>query len=402
MPVSDITQPAGRRLVMLILLGAAVVRLVFALITPAWESPDEYPHYWYAEQIAATGELPVSRHEFPAYQAYQPPLYYLMLSSLIGEPGEAPEFKFLRLPDSGLIILRLFSVVCGTLTVWFTLLLVQRIESLNDLQRLTATALVAFLPTFVGVSSTINNDVLVTMISAACLVMCFRSKWTLPGALVIGLLFGAAVLTKLTALALAPVIIYQWWKQKNGTSRQYSALVMGGVGAALGVGLLLARNVWMYDSLLVINPGVQAGWSFSTAHLTWALRNLIWSFWLAFGRTYTLTPPPAVYIITVGPMMLGALVGLWKSRSQYRAIVTACGIGLGTTVAGSLLYTLSYPIGEMTSWGKNLFPVLPLVSMLLAIGLSELHRAYATVVTTAGVSMMILGCVWAAIALWFL
>jgi hypothetical protein len=102
-----------------LLAAGFLIRVLFAILTPAWEAPDEYPHYWYAEQIAREGTLPRSVHEFPAYEAYQPPLYYLAASVLIGLGDEEVAFSPEPAPPpKTLILVRLFSAVLGVATLW--------------------------------------------------------------------------------------------------------------------------------------------------------------------------------------------------------------------------------------------------------------------------------------------
>ena len=227
-----------------------------------------------------------------------------------------------------------------------------------------------------------------------------RAEWTSWTAVVVGLTFGLAILTKLNAVVIAPLLVYRVATLTDGGHGSRPKLASITLVAALpGIALLFWRNLALYHSLIVVYPGVETNWSFITGHIVWAIRNLIWSFWLAFGRTYQITLPPVVYILTILPLTLGAAVGLARTPAVHRRLIVT---GIGTTifaVVASLIYTFSYPPGEMTSWGKNLYPVLPVIALLLALGWRYLTPRPSSLVPRVAITLLIIGDLWALLKL---
>jgi 4-amino-4-deoxy-L-arabinose transferase-like glycosyltransferase len=390
-----------RNPIWLILLGAAIVRLAFAFQTPAWEAPDEYAHYWYAEQITYTGSYPVATHSFPDYEAYQPPLYYRLASFLLDLSDQKSEFSDEPLPPSGrLLILRLFSVCMGVLTVWVVYRILLRMKKLTPDVRLWATAFVAFLPTLVGTNATVNNDTMVTLLSAFCLLIAARGNWTATTAFWCGLFAGLALLTKLNAVVLLPIILIRLWQisrgDKQGVIRRGLSAVIPWIACAV---LLAMRNVTVYNSMLALNPGAESGFSITIENTLRAVRNLTWSFWLAFGRAYTVRPGALVYLATALPLMLASLIGWIRMRRPDKKLLTVALSAIVLSMTASMWYTLSYPAGTMTSWGKNLFPVLPLIAVLLTVGWREIWPKRPNVVPAVAVVVMGIGCIWGLITL---
>jgi hypothetical protein len=149
-----------------ILALAILIRLPFVFLTPRWQAPDEYPHFHYIRTMAETGKFPVSHPQFPDYEAYQPPLYYLFgagLSKLAANsdvpaiPADVSRIE----PDLPLvvIVLRLFSVVLGVGTIYLAYR--RRTDfSHHEILSLALPLMLALHPTFVSNTPSITNDAL--------------------------------------------------------------------------------------------------------------------------------------------------------------------------------------------------------------------------------------------------
>jgi len=384
-----------------LLAAGFLIRVLFAFITPAWEAPDEYPHYWYAEQIALEGILPRSVHEFPAYEAYQPPLYYLAASVLIKLGDEKLAFSPEPMPPpQPLVLVRLLSVVFGVLTLWISFQLFGLIPGISSSVRLWGVGFMAFLPTFVGVNSSVNNDSLVVLLAALCLFFIIRKPWTARTAFIGGLLAGLALLTKINALALLPLVVFAAvYAADYRPSKAAQWLSLFFAGWMICAAVLLGRNVGLYGEVLALNPGAETGGGLALANAIRASRNLTWSFWLAFGRTYLLVLPPIVYVLTAFPLMLLAFYGWLRLQRQHRELMVMTLVAAASFVFGSLWYTFSYPPGTMTSWGKNVFPILPLLAIFLVLGWQASIRRFSGLVPGVGIGVMAAGCLWALIRL---
>lgn len=165
----------------LILAGYVFIAALFALRTPAWQSPDEPAHYNYVRQAASGTLLPViqpgdwnndylnllkaqrfrpdllNNLDSIRYENHQPPLYYWLLTPVYFLTG------------GSLVALRLVSVLFGAGTVFLTYRIGQRIFPAHRALQLAALALVAFLPQHVAILASVNNDALAGLLIAITL-----------------------------------------------------------------------------------------------------------------------------------------------------------------------------------------------------------------------------------------
>jgi len=238
---------SNRKRLALVLL--CLVYLVFALIysfmTPAWEANDEADHTIYAERI-------IEHHKLPriglqnGHESHQPPLYYVVLAGwqrVLHIPSFQPEL--ITAPNAAILgpstepklglshqynhrqkqqaiylhELRVLSVLCGLGTVIFTFLTAQLIFGKLRFS-VSATLFVVLLPKELVVSSVVTNDSLVILLSSALIYLsvrlCSLSRAASKRYLfLLGMVAGAAVLTKLNSfplvmLILVGVIIHQY------------------------------------------------------------------------------------------------------------------------------------------------------------------------------------------------
>lgn len=397
-PTNDQVQDGtSDRLLRLILLYALVVRLIFVFLTPAWQAPDEYPHFWYANALSQSLRFPAVSSEFPGYEAFQPPLYYAITAAILRAlPDAQPcSFDLLEAPGLTLIVLRVISVLLGVLTTWFAYVAARQIHGVSKETPLIAAMFVATLPTFVGLTSWVNNDGLVAALGSACAVYMLRPSCTPRAVAVAGILAGLAFLAKSNAVVLFPLIVITVAVRETDRKRAAKLILLAFVCWLPGVVLAAAKNLSLTGSILVLNTQVGHQWNLSLGSLVWSLRNLTWSFWLAFGRTYRIALPPFVYVLTIVPLTVGAAYGVWRVRKALRTDVIVLVSGIALALLASLYYSLSYPPHTMTSWGKNLFPVLTFFAVFFAVGWEHSLRGKSLFMYT-GLLLMAAGCGWAA------
>jgi len=239
----------------LITLAYMAVAINFAVQTPAWQAPDEPAHYNYIAHIATEGTLPVLRvgdydqdyrdhllrKNFPPelsvaglrYESYQPPLYYLAGALVY------------TLSDGNLIALRLFGVALGVGIILLSYYTLSLVFPDKPLVTLGATAFTAFLPMHVSVTASVTNDAFAELLLLAVLAVLLR--WTRtqfmqtpvgksldskqleskqgenPASryplLLLGLLLGLGLLTKIYAYAFVPLtllaIVATIWQQQH-------------------------------------------------------------------------------------------------------------------------------------------------------------------------------------------
>lgn len=264
-----------RLIVALMLVGYVLLALAFSL-GPIFEGPDEIEHYRFIRALVQTRALPDPRTQERA-QYHQAPLYYLLAAPLallnddsdftaidgrinpfypyqLGIPGNdnknlyihtrAEDFPFAASGTARAIhLIRLLSIVLGACTVLISTRIFRLLCPDRPDRRLVALAIVAFTPQFLYLSGTINNDNLLYLLTTLTLFLLLRQRregLTVGNAIVLGVVLGAALLTKVNA-----------------------AFLVFSVGLALG----LDRRSWRYVPIMLTVIVAIAGW--------WYVRNLI-------------------------------------------------------------------------------------------------------------------------------
>ncbi len=411
--------------VRLLLLLFVLLASLSSVVTPPFETPDELWHYAYIQHLAEGNGLPVSGMQTEALwkqEGGQAPAYYLAAAALtfwidqsdfparyerinphaaLGLPGTLGNVNYLlhypdeRWPWRGSILalhlVRFFSVFLGVVTLFaiFRTLCLLRARR----EALLGTALVAFIPQFIFISGSASNDNAITAAAALLLwrlVLLLRATSTTatPQArdfLVIGFLLGVALLSKLTGLALLPLValtlVLVAWR-----ARSWRVLLRGGtlVGASalLVAGWWYGRNVWLYGDWLALNvweSNVEARPAIGgPLTLVGELRGLEFSFWGLFGW-FNLPYPAWVY--TGFRLLEGLVVGGLLARALgavRRRGLSPKGLGwrgwAGIVLLGWLLLVLaawaSFMRITFAAQGRLFFPALPTVALLMLRGLS--------------------------------
>jgi 4-amino-4-deoxy-L-arabinose transferase-like glycosyltransferase len=267
---------------LLALAGLCAVYLALAvpssLMIPAWEANDEADHVFYAQRVLRARQVPYI-DAANGHEAHQPPLYYAAASiwqRLLRIETFDPQVQYLPQTANTIIapsaptrqlmvghdytdeqrrhavnvhILRVLSILFGLATVVLTYVAGRMVSGRDDIA-LAAAAFVAFLPKFQVVSATFTNDSLVIALASLALVLLLALIRGLPpaasayGAFGLGAVVGAALITKLNAAVLIPVV---------------------------GIGLLLARAPLLHRALQIGLAGLgfllAAGWWFSRNHV---------------------------------------------------------------------------------------------------------------------------------------
>jgi hypothetical protein len=275
----------GRRLAAWLFAIAAVNTCCWALITPAFQGPDEVDHFAYVQSLVERGEgssndpfspLPrwstserlalegvsfLTDHQvgdslppwLPGRQrAYRKdvaalhprlddgggyttsaahgPLYYLALAPAYLASRHASVF-------SQVTLMRLTSALIGSLVVMFTFLLARELAPRRPWLAVLAALLVAYEPMYGFVSGIVNNDVGVNAAAAALellLIRMLRRGITIPWGALTGMVLIALPIVKGTGLSLYPVagLVFAatlWRHHSRADARGWIALVLGAV-----------------------------------------------------------------------------------------------------------------------------------------------------------------------------
>lgn len=242
----------SRHIIVLIMLLGIAVRVCYILATDWNERQHDVfvfetqGHAGYIYTIMKTGKLP----ETNTGLFYHPPLHpYIMgtvgrlLSKVINTTDQV--FEALQLLPA------YYSLMCGV--VFFKIL------NLFKLRQSTKILFFAFFllhPSLIIFSGSINNDILCLLLSvcAVLYLLRFYKEQSIGNAVFMGIFLGLAMMTKLSAVTIAPVIavvfIYRLAKPKNSRSKVLiSELCFGLVSIPLGMWHPV-RNLIKYDQPL--------------------------------------------------------------------------------------------------------------------------------------------------------
>ncbi len=392
---------------------------IAAVVTPAFEGPDENDHYYYAHLLAHRGlaTLPIVHgsgalgDESPWRQAtlgHHPPLYYWLLAGALhaadaadtvpswSDTGLAPDdrHKWRHGADEiapvsaeirVLYWLRSISIVCGAVA----LVLAHRLgrvlfpsrPGIADL----GTLCLACLPQWGFVHGVLDNGNLATALSFAALL------WVAQGRIGVGLglIVGGALLTKLTSVFLVPLVgiacVAQWFAAREAGERRAIArrAVHFAVVVLVVAGWFFARNVALYGELLATDVHRAA---FASNLVPDAVRGEYlrerfvpetWrSFVGHFGWGRVAVPP----VVTIGAAVAVALAFVgWclAARRLFgvglveRRLPTAlAGIAIGLVVAALVQFNRTF----FQPQGRYLFPAAAPMLLFFAAGLVGLRE----------------------------
>ena len=411
----------------LLLILTLVHGLIYSLVIPPWQAPDEPGHFEYAWLIAHLGRLPTQQDLSPAFeQELLWSLYEWRYGEYIGRP--LPEEMPARLDDLPsrihvqrsrpikgdrfslsyawqaiwlfpvrsqdltlqLRICRFSSVLLNVGIIW--LALKTFLELLPPSRRYLAWAMVAvvvLLPQHTFINSMVGDGPLAELM--ACLVLycwarLFRrgiTVWTVAG-IVLGTVAG--IWAKFTAAFLLPVdlALALWWlvRQLRGAWSRRQA-------ACLGAGLVvLALATWALTRLpSPLTPSrLIAAWnSLSPDRLLWVdVRGITFgnallythdSFWANFGwmNVPVSTRWYGALLLLIGAAVLGWLLGAkerdahppWAAKMMWGSLLAA----LAAYVWEQLLTQSS---GYYQYQGRYLFPAIIPFAFLLVGGWSRI------------------------------
>ena len=393
------------------LLGYLLAGTLFAIYTPAWQTPDEPAHYNYAAQVAEMGCCPkieagdwqrgyqeqltaskfapdqLERLDTIQYEDHQPPLYYLLASAVY------------RLTDGSPTALRLLSVGLGAGVAILSYLIGRRIWPHQPQIALGMMALVAFQPQHLSMMSAVNNDVLGELVIALALLWLMRYLQAGQGQIWhLGLVVGFGLLCKTTAyflLGLAPLAIaLKWRSQKRPLAALMRPLVVflliaGGMGS-----LWWLRNIAIYgfpDFLgLAAHDAVAAdqmrrveyiAWHGAETYLREMARVSFNSFWGQFG--WMALPLDGILggwiyrgfaLLTIAGLSGAILPRLANKPNEAKRAPRHIEIVFAFALAMTLLAYLYYNL-EFLQWqGRYLFAGLIPLAAALVCGLDFWRR----------------------------
>lgn len=370
-----------------LLLVTAIVGVAWALVTPAFQAPDENSHFGYVQTLAERFALPgradrpplspeqvlagsLSNSDQTAQQLHvrmewsravydrwraraaalphsartaggganpassNPPLYYLYeaIPYRLAEGGDL----FTRLT-----IARLASVLWMLLTVVGVWLLAGEVFARDRLAQLAAAGTAGLLPMVGFVSASLNPDAMLYAEWSFALwlgVRLLRRGLTVGGAAALFAVVGAACVTKATSYALIPAALFVLvvaWRRAGGVARVRPVV-------AAGAALVLTLGVWFVIARVAGRPAA-AQVADATGSATFNLRELlsyVWQFYLPhlpFQTSFDAIPGPNLPVYDIWLTTGWAAFGWLEVRfpGWVYIVLTAVTVAVaGVAVAG--------------------------------------------------------------------
>jgi len=425
----------------LILVAFAVLGVLYSVVNPLAEAPDEDWHYDYVKYVADGRGLPVlhfdpSKNIVYGTVGHHPPLYYGLSAFLtfwintddadsllwdnphflagradaLGNKNRIIHTDTEAFPYRGtalaMHIVRLLSVLLSGITVLATYLIA--LELFPDWKPLAlgAAAINAFNPQFLFIGARISNDTAVTAFSALALLGTIRllKRGATTGRLVwLGVTLGLALLSKISALALLPLVavglVIRAIRQRSFVSLAKWGLVV------FPLAFLIAWWPYLRNWLLYRDPLATNVW-LATVNLRLPTPSLIelsdefWgleiSFWAVFGWMNILVHE--IIYQSLAAMTRLAALGLlllvvrqfvgskvmanskWRIANRWTLLGSGKQLDrpaqLGLLLLGlwfvltfvSLLRFMQIQFGAQ---GRYLFPAVPAISILIFLGLDQ-------------------------------
>jgi hypothetical protein len=300
-------------------------------------------------------------------------------------------------------------VLLGAGTVFLTYRLALEVFPDHKQLAVGAAAINAFIPQFLFISGSVNNDNLTTFLASLALLLLTRNirylisntKWILGIRywVLLGFVLGLACLSKLSGLGLliltAIILIVEAYRRRSARP------LVGGM-IALTVALAVAgwwyvRNWSLYGDPTGLNmmlDVVGRGSPPSSLSELWGeFRGLRMSFWAIFGWFSILVAPAAYAILDAVSLLSLAGMAVWfvqqrKKRSGFALRpVSVLILWLAIVFLGLVRWTWTTP----GSQGRLLFPAISAISILLMLGLSQLvpGRYVKILVSVIGLAMFV-------------
>ena len=362
------------------LLAAAVAvglgcRLAFALGTPTFYAPDEQAHFQYVRYLAEQRALPVqtSRMNDPGHdwEYYQPPLYYLALT-----PVYAIAEGLFHQRAVTVRALRLVSILLWGVVLVFSLRFLDALGVSDGLVRATVIGMVCLVPTYVFLSSAVNNDNLLIALGSAILWRIARPA-SLGNSLWLGGLAGLALLGKLTAVA---YLVLFALVGLAGIARRPRA-VRGAAHALLATSLALLigapwlwRNQVVYGSLTAENvANIPQHWASAAQAVLGTLAYMQDSFWAVSGVYNNVSffyPSLGRHLAYLAGV--GLLLGVVLRRDLLRRTLPAdrpLGLALALALAANAVLVFRFGILYGQGQGRFLYPLLVPGALVVGTGL---------------------------------
>lgn len=369
-----VSRISTRKLFTIILIVGLICRIAFSLFTPAFYAPDEQHHFKYVKYIAENYAFPVQTSHTDSqtinWEYYQPPLYYLSLTPMY----MLSEILF-HFDSERVRLLRGFSIVLWSVTVFFAFKFLNSLKVHNVFLQTFVVTMICSLPTYTFLSSVINNDNLLITIGSGILYFIVQPT-SFKNSLLLGILLGLALLTKLTAVVYIALILLI--PSVRLIRKTVGRAIIPHIFLQTGIATLIWapwawRNYNLYDSITAEGIGnVLRQWKTVHQAFTFTLEYMQESFWAVSGIYNNIFFYPIIGRYIFYFACIGLLYGFFFKRDQLMRLVPkdiSIIIALALVIVINVILVFRFGLLYGQGQGRFLFPLLIPLSLFIGIGL---------------------------------
>lgn len=230
-------------IILIIMILGLLVRAMYIVYTPITErqhdvySIEDEGHLGYIYTIYETGKLPTTNN----IQFYHPPLFHAISASWL-KINDVFNVNLERSLEGIQIITAIFS----SLIMLVAYRIVEKIE-LKSIYKIFIMAVMAFHPTFIILAGSINNDILMILLSFY--IILYLIKWNekpnIKNTIILALITGCCVMTKISGAIMAVPIMYTFIKKIIEIYRIEKKKLLGLFGKFILFGIIsLPLGLW--------------------------------------------------------------------------------------------------------------------------------------------------------------
>lgn len=372
------TDDRKRNIIISMIALGLLCRIVFIFSVPAYMAPDEKAHMGYVQYILENKTLPVQPSTFDLsrsdYEYYQPPLYYLTMSLFVTVG------KSLNLDDNANVLLvRSISVLLWLVTITATWSIVKKLEFNSHFVDLFIVAFISILPSYMFISSMINNDNLITCLASVLFLTAIQSNKnpTIKNFILMGVFSGLAFLTKYTGVMIlafiAVFMLLHYHRRENNSLYIRNAILVVSVISLIILPFLL-HNKGIYGAFIPLSVGAHfPNWDSISYGMYRAFKNLLNTFWGVAGSTNNIKFIPAMVLGNLFALvaLYGIVKGLLKNNSYIQKVMSSRKsflIAMLISVIIGFIMVIYYGIIYGHAQGRFLFPLIIPIGIWIAVG----------------------------------
>jgi len=378
--------------IIIIIIVFIILGYFHSIITPLFVKPDEEWHFAYIAHIRQTGSLPTAM-ERTKYEGYQAPFYYL-LAALLSSPFHLEDINLLYNPNPHFLstikgnynlfspcpaqaahvayLARFLSLFFGAIIVGTTYQ-IGKIFFPKDVA-LMGSAGIAFLPTFLFITTAVSNDAAViafTTLASLVAVRIIMEGFTIKRGLLFGFFAGMATLSKLNGLILFASVPYLILASPGSLQRKIKE------GFIYFIGLFVPFPWFVRNWILFGDPFNLYGLSPRPENIhpdMWEMITFIWkSFWLDFSVGRLVYGPSWIYwfygfVFGLGIVGVLSLIFTHSAKNKILSIVGFFFLQAILILILQLLFSIRHFVGG----GRYLLVVAAGWMILIAAGVKRI------------------------------